>query len=268
MSDQQGLPSFHIDRIDHPEQDLIVRILDNQAALPGVVRMREWARAALALHPGDTAVDLGSGTGTEVVDMAALVGEAGRAIGIDPNPAMLAVARERAADVKAEFIEGSAYDLPLPDASVDAVRCERVYQHLDHPAKATAEIARVLRPGGRAVLIDSDWSTAIFHPGDPGVIAALQQRMETNSPNRNSGRHLRGRLVEAGLVIDDVGSEAVIWEPESILPMYTAVTERGLADGLITAAQRDRVLADIERGTESGDYHFSVTMFAVVAHKP
>lgn len=268
MSDDQGVPSFHIDQVDHPEQDLIVRILDNQAALPGVVRMREWARAALALRPGETALDLGSGTGTEVVELAALVGESGRAIGIDPNPSMLTVARERAADMKAEFIEGSAYDLPLPDASVDAVRCERVYQHLDDPAKATAEIARVLRPGGRVVLIDSDWSTAIFHPGDPEVVTALQQRMATNSPNRNSGRQLRGRLVDAGLVIDDIGSEAVIWEPESILPMFTAVTERGVADGLITADQRDRVLADVRRAAETGDYHFSVTMFAVVAHKP
>ncbi|WP_067888917.1 methyltransferase domain-containing protein [Nocardia vaccinii] len=268
MSDQRGVPSFHIDQIDHPEQDLIVRILDDQAALPGVVRMREWARAALALQPGETALDLGSGTGTEVVELAALVGDAGRAIGIDPNPAMLAAARERTADVKAEFLEGSAYDLPLPDASVDAVRCERVYQHLDDPAKATAEIARVLRPGGRVVLIDSDWSTAIFHPGDPELIAALQHRMAANSPNRNSGRRLRGQLVEAGLVIDDIGSEAVIWEPESVLAMCAAITERGVADGSITAAQRDRVLADIEHGAKTGDYHFSVTMFAVVAHKP
>ncbi len=268
VSDQRGVPSFHIDQVDHPEQDLIVRILDDQAALPGVVRMREWARAALAVRPGETALDLGSGTGTEVVELAALVGEAGRAIGIDPNPAMLAVARERAMNVKAEFIEGSAYDLPLPDASVDAVRCERVYQHLDDPAKATAEIARVLRPGGRVVLIDSDWSTAIFHPGDPEVIAALQQRMEANSPNRNSGRHLRGRLVQAGLLIDDIGSEAVIWELESMLAMWAVASERAVADGMITPAQRDRILADIEHGAETGDHHFSVTMFAVVAHKP
>ncbi|WP_227983333.1 methyltransferase domain-containing protein [Nocardia spumae] len=268
MSDQSSVPSFHIDQVHHPEQELIVRVLDDQARLPGVVRMRRWARDALAVRPGQTALDLGSGTGTEVVELAGLVGDAGRAVGVDPNPGMLAVARERSAGVKAEFLEGSAYDLPLPDASVDVVRCERVYQHLDDPAKATAEIARVLRPGGRVVLIDSDWSTAIYHPGDPELIEILSRRMASTSPNRNSGRRLRGFLADAGFVIDDIGSEAVVWEPDMVLPMYTAITERGVAEGIITEAQRDTLLAETQRGVAAGDYHFSVTMFAVVAHKP
>ncbi|WP_405182501.1 methyltransferase domain-containing protein [Nocardia sp. NBC_01377] len=268
MSDQGGVPSFHIDQVHRAEQTLNVRLLDDQAELPGVVRMRRWVRDALAVRAGETAVDLGCGTGTEVVELARSVGESGRAIGIDPNPSMLVVARQRAAGVRTEFIEGSAYALPLPDAVVDVLRCERVYQHLDDPARATAEIARVTRPGGRVALIDSDWSTAILYPGDPQVIEAMRQRMDAAVPNRRSGRRLRGLLAEAGFVIEDVGSEAVIWGPDSAVPMCTAFAESVVADGTITAEQRDRLLGDIEHGIAAGDYHFSVTMFAVIARKP
>ncbi len=245
-----------------------MRLLDDQAALPGVVRMRRWVRDALAVRPGETAVDLGCGTGTEAVELARLVGEAGRAIGIDPNPSLLALARDRAGETQAEFIEGSAYALPLPAEVVDVLRCERVYQHLDDPARATAEIARVLRPGGRVAVVDSDWSTAIFHPGEPQVLAALRERMDSGIPNPRSGRRLRGLLAGAGFAIDDIGSEAVVWDPVTVLPMCRDIAESGFADGVVTAEQRDRLIADIEGGIAAGDYHFSVTMFAVIAHKP
>ncbi|MBO0856355.1 MAG: methyltransferase domain-containing protein [Nocardia sp.] len=230
--------------------------------------MRDWAREALRVRPGETALDVGSGTGSEVVEFARLVGESGRAVGVDPNPSMLRVARERSAGEPVEFLEGSAYELPLEDSSVDVVRCERVYQHLDDPAKATAEVARVLAPGGRVVLIDSDWSTSIMHPGDPEIFEALRALLTTASPNRNSGRRLRGLLTGAGLVVDDLGSEAVVWDPEGVAPMYAAVMARGVAAGAITEQQREQVLAEFDRGVAAGDYHFSVTMFAVLAHKP
>ncbi|WP_067691516.1 methyltransferase domain-containing protein [Nocardia jejuensis] len=271
MSEQNPIPSFHVDRVHDTDNELITRVLDLQAEVAGVVRMREWVRDALAVREGDTALDIGSGTGSEVLALARLVGGTGRAVGVDPNPAMLALARERArefTEAPVDFIEGSAYALPLPDADIDVIRCERVYQHLDDPAQATAEIARVLRPGGRVALIDSDWSTAITHPGDPELIERLHQQMQSASPNRTSGRRLRGLLHSAGLVIDDIGSEALVWEPESIMPMYTAGTERVVAAGLLTEAQREQLLGEMSRGIERGDYHFSVTMFAVVAHKP
>ncbi len=245
-----------------------MRLLDDQAALPGVVRLRRWVRDALAVQPGETAVDLGSGTGTEVVELAGLVGDSGRAIGIDPNPSILALARDRAAGTRAAFVGGSAYALPLPAATVDVLRCERVYQHLDEPARATAEIARVLRPGGRVALIDSDWPTAILHPGDPQVIGALRDRMDAEIPNPRSGRRLRGLLVEAGFAIDEIGSEAVVWDPATVLPMCRGIVAGGVSQGGVTADQRDRLIADIEAGIAAGDYHFSVTMFAVLAHKP
>ncbi|MBL0003910.1 MAG: hypothetical protein IPP00_07940 [Actinomycetales bacterium] len=64
----------------------LTSMLDVQAAQPSVIRLRDWVFDRLAPRPGETAVDVGSGTGETVIRLAGAVGELGRAIGIEPNP--------------------------------------------------------------------------------------------------------------------------------------------------------------------------------------
>lgn len=276
-STNNGEPSFRWDEAAERDSDaqaqdestrLLVGVLDLQAQLPSIQRMRRWGHDALAVGSGERALDVGSGTGSEVLEFAARVGATGEAVGVDPNPAMLAVARERAdeAGVSARFVEGTAYGLPFPDGSFDAVRCERVFQHLDDPVAATAEIARVLRPGGRVLLVDSDWHTSIIHPGDPEILGRLTTAMLSETPNPTSGRRLRGLLTAAGFVIDDMGSEAVIWDESIAKVMAAEMGERAVARGVLTEAERAELTADLDAGIASGDFHVSVTMFAVLAH--
>ncbi|MGW0177785.1 methyltransferase domain-containing protein [Nocardia sp. NPDC003345] len=274
-------PSFHLDALAADRDEgpappgddpmaLLVTMLDLQAELPGIRRMREWGHRALAAGAGERVLDVGSGTGSEVVDLAARVGPDGAAVGVDPNPAMLAVARERAAaaGVRCRFVEGDVYRLPFDGETFDAVRCERVYQHLDDPDAATDEIARVLRPGGRVLLVDSDWQTAILHPGDTEVVARMTAAMLESTPNARSGRRLRGRLIGAGFEIDDMGSEAVIWDPVAVRPMFGQLGGSALATGVITGDEFGELVAGMDAAIATGDHHLSVTMFAVLAHLP
>ncbi|MGW4842999.1 methyltransferase domain-containing protein [Nocardia brasiliensis] len=266
-----GLASiFHVSQIESTPNDLLVDLLDQQAELPGVRKMRRWTHAALAMCPGENALDIGCGTGSEVIEFAARAGPAGRAVGVDPNPQTVAIAKARAVGENSaiEFIEGSAYALPFPDASFDVVRCERVFQHLDDPAAATAEIARVLRPGGRVALIDSDWHTAITHPCDQRLIELAHSARLTALPNPTSGRRLRGLLVAAGFSIVDLGAETVIWDPDRARTLITLLTQRALDMQMLGSAQVGQIMEQLEAGFVAGNYHISVTMFAVIAHKP
>jgi ubiquinone/menaquinone biosynthesis C-methylase UbiE len=245
----------------------LIMVLDLMAANPGVARLRAWAREALDPKPGERALDIGCGLGEEVVALGELVGPAGEAIGIEPNPGIRAEATRRAetAGSIARFIDGEAYRLPFEDATVDVVRCERVWQHIDHPDRAAKEIARVLRPGGRVVVIDTDWATVIVHPGDPAVVEALRAYWLSRFTNPLSGRQIRGHLTAAGLEFGDIGSQALIQDHASIAAMMAQLTSTALESQDITPAQLDELRADLEAGVARGDFHFSVTMFGVLA---
>jgi SAM-dependent methyltransferase len=115
----------------------------------------DWALAPAA--PARTLLDLAAGTGKLTAD---LVGRAAEVIAVEPDAGMLDVLREALPGVTA--LAGTAERVPLPDASVDAVLVGQAYHWFD-PEPATAEMARVLRPGGVLALLwngedhDVDW---------------------------------------------------------------------------------------------------------------
>ena len=113
--------------------------------------------AVAELREGETVLDLGSGGGIDVLLSARRVGPSGTAYGLDMTEEMLALARRNAADggvTNAHFLRGRIEEIPLPAESVDAVISNCVVNlSTDKPA-VLAEIARVLKPGGRVGISD------------------------------------------------------------------------------------------------------------------
>jgi arsenite methyltransferase len=113
--------------------------------------------AVAELREGETVLDLGSGGGIDVILSARRVGAGGRAYGLDMTDEMLALAQANAAEAGVEnaiFLRGEIEAVPLPAASVDVVISNCVVNlSTDKPA-VLAEIARVLKPGGRIGISD------------------------------------------------------------------------------------------------------------------
>jgi arsenite methyltransferase len=111
----------------------------------------------LSLKAGETVLDLGSGPGLDAFLAARQVGPEGRVIGVDMTPAMLERARANAAKIgvsHVEFREGRLEALPVESASIDAATSNCVINLVPDKRAVFAEIARVLRPGGRVVISD------------------------------------------------------------------------------------------------------------------
>ncbi|HSW41823.1 MAG TPA: arsenite methyltransferase [Patescibacteria group bacterium] len=113
--------------------------------------------ALAGLRSGETVLDLGSGGGIDVLLAAGRVGPSGIAYGLDMTDEMLELARRnaRAAGISnAQFLKGEIEAIPLPDASVDVVISNCVINLSTDKPRVFAEIARVLRPGGRVSVSD------------------------------------------------------------------------------------------------------------------
>jgi demethylmenaquinone methyltransferase/2-methoxy-6-polyprenyl-1,4-benzoquinol methylase len=124
------------------------------AGLHHAWRQRAVDRAEL--DPGDSALDVCCGTGDMAIELFGRVGSSGRVVGCDFSEPMLELARGKAADagMSIEFEWADALELPYEDGSFDAVTVGFGVRNLADLDRGLAEMARVLRPGGRLVILE------------------------------------------------------------------------------------------------------------------
>ena len=202
--------------------DFLTPAFDFVAAL--AVRDRTIKRRVIgraAIQAGEDILDIGCGTGT----LAIAAAEAALQVnveGLDADPSILARAERKAerAGTKVGFTEGRSDDLPYEDASFDLVLSTLFFHHLPDESKrrSAAELLRVLRPGGRAVIGD------LGRPHDPVMRIAVRATVQLLDGTTTTALNVRGELpsVLAAAGLADVSVHERLRTPSGSYEIITA----------------------------------------------
>ena len=133
----------------------LITFLDTANALAGLRAAKQVLLDQLRLGRARSVLDVGCGTGADLIAIAERLGQGGRATGIDLSEAMIAEARHRASglDLNLSSDSGDAANLPCEDASFGACRAATVLQHVPDADQVIPEMIRVTRPGGRVATL-------------------------------------------------------------------------------------------------------------------
>jgi arsenite methyltransferase len=164
-----------------------------------VLRRRGLVYEALDASSGERVIDVGCGPGFYSRELLDQVGRSGTVVGVDQSRQMLAVAERRCQDyANAAFEEGDATALPVESESFDRALCVQVLEYVPDVAAALAELHRVLRPGGRAVIWDVDWATVSWHSRNPERMRRILDAWDDHLAHASLPRTLSASMRAAG----------------------------------------------------------------------
>ncbi len=204
-------------------------------------RTLEW----FGLKDGMSVVEVGSGPGFTTEQLCTLLPNS-EITTVELDPFMVQQAqtylKDKGSD-RVNFIEGSITDTGLPDNSFDFAFARLIFQHIPEPVAAAKEIRRILKPGGKLVIVDTDADIfGLFDPPTPSFAVAIDKFSQASGAlggNFRIGRYLWRVLQEAGF--ENLDLEAVVAhsdelgiEPFAIHPLNVTLFLRLVKMGLMT----------------------------------
>ncbi|MDG2050717.1 MAG: methyltransferase domain-containing protein [Myxococcota bacterium] len=237
-----------------------------------VILQRVRVLDALALSPGDHVLDIGCGPGLLLEALAKTVSPSGRAVGMDQSSPMVDVASHRCEVYPQATLEvGEALDLPYPDQSFDAVVSTQVYEYVADIPSGLQEIRRVLRPGARVVLLDTDYDSLVVHTEDPERLARILEAWDEHFVHRGLPRTLGAEMKKAGLRVRRVESIPMlnVAHHEDAFSWHLTRMMAGFSAGRGDCTEEDtrNWLAELERLGEAGEYFFSLNRYLFAADR-
>jgi arsenite methyltransferase len=241
-------------------------------ATEDVIAQRRASLEKLALRAGETVLDAGCGPGFLCEDLADAVGQTGRVLGIDISDDLLAFARRRKGRDWLRFEKGDITAIDAPNASFDVAAVTQVLEYVQDTDRALAELYRVLRPGGRVLVVDTDWDGVVWHSTDLRRIDRIWRAWEFHCADPRLPRTLAPRLRAAGFDVVSISGFAIVntmFDPST----YSHALAQLIVDfierqDVLARSELDAWLADLRELNSAGRYFFSTLRCFFLAVKP
>lgn len=229
-----------------------------------IIAQRARILGALALRPGERVVDLGCGPGLLALEMSVQVADAGAIEGIDASPSMMELALRRCAGrANVRLRVGDVADLPYEDAAFDAGVCTQVYEYVPDVPNALRELHRVMRPGGRIAIVDTDWESCVWHSSASARMRRVIDSWDAHCAHPHLPRVLGKLLQEAGFA--DIRCNAIplintAYHPQtysySMISLISTYAAKTVGENLAQAWA-----GDLRNLGARGEYFFSVNRY-------
>jgi SAM-dependent methyltransferase len=249
------------------------RRVEQQYGAPSVVEQRRRTLEAMALREAESALDVGCGPGYLTAEIAERIGPRGRVLGIDTSQPMLDLATRRCAGLpQVELALTDARALPCEDATIDVAAAVQVYLLAPDLDAVVHELARVLRPGARAVIVDTDWDSIVWHSSDPARMQRMLETWTKRYVNARVARLFPGCLRRAGLEIEHAGAIPIV----ELDPDQSSYSGSQIAELVRYVAGKDGISPedakawqqDLRQLAEQGAYFYGLNRYLFVARKP
>ncbi len=239
-------------------------------AAPDLVAQREAVLQLLKLRPGERVIDIGCGPGFLSESMAAQTGPGGHVLGVDISDDLIALCRDRAPPANLSYAVEDALSLSAGTGSFDVAVSTQVAEYVPDTTALLAEMARVLRPGGRALVMATDWRAVGWHSTAPARMTEVMRAWEKHCAHPCLPRVLAPALRQAGFI-----EVQATMHPLVNLSFHRKSYSYAIAKLLRDYVQKENVTPetieawfdDLVRLDEAGQYYFTSARMILQARK-
>lgn len=242
------------------------RFLDGP--MPDIVA--QWRQYFSWLDPraGEAVIDVGCDTGDAARFLAQEYPAVGQIMGVeaDERRYLRAIERWRSGgdDCRVEFRRADARHLPFENATFDKAICAEMLEFVNPPIEALTELRRVLRPGGIALVVHTDWETQVFSTSDRARSRRAVLAFAGDGQGAGMGRQLYHLCRQAGFAVVEPMVYTLVnagWQEDHSAPRVVELMSQWLAETEFGAGELAQWRADVADAVADGSFFYAVSRF-------